>query len=72
MKPSEVRAALEAGLSLESTLERLGMAHASTGDRFRPDRHDIVDGGSGEVLSTGSAAETWEWLHDMAGEEVTP
>lgn len=61
MKPSEVRAALEANLSLNATLERLGIQRAH--DRF--DTYDHVDA-SGVVLFSGGAYGCWQWLESVA------
>lgn len=63
MNPSEVRAALEANLSLNATLERLGIQRAE--DTFG--YCDYVDATTGVVLFTGDAGRCWDWLRSVAG-----
>ena len=67
MTPSEVRAALEANLSLNATLERLGIQRAERTYGY----YDFVDA-SGAVLFSGRAGQCWDWLRGLAGEEVGP
>lgn len=61
MNPAEVRAALEANLSLNATLERLGIQRAH--DRF--DNYDYVDA-SGVVLFSSGVSQCWDWLRGLA------
>lgn len=61
MNPANVRAVLAANLTLNATLERLGIQRAQAEFGF----YDHVDA-SGVVLFTGDAGRCWEWLRSVA------
>lgn len=67
MKPSEVRAALEANVSLNATLDMLRIQRAEETYGYC----DYVDA-SGVVLFSGRAGQCWDWLRGLAGAEETP
>lgn len=71
MNPAEVRAALEANLSLNATLERLGLAYAEEYSVWQWIL-EVVDVATGEVIQAGTERHLWSWLRGLAGEEVRP
>lgn len=65
LSPAEVRAVLAEDLSLNATLERLGIQRADA--KFG--LYDHVDA-SGVVLFTGNAGRCWDWLRSVADGNV--
>lgn len=63
MNPTTVRAVLDRNLSLNATLDALGISRAH--DRF--DSYDYVDA-SGVVLFTGVCHQAWGWLRGIASQ----
>lgn len=63
MTALDVAAALDADLTLSDTLARLGLTHRPS-ERGHGRRDVMRDD---EVLTSGTAAETWAWLREWAG-----